>query len=151
MGLQCFQSDDSRYNHQQTDKSQILFQPWCHLYTRKTTGDREQCPMAHQTKQVSIEIFHHWPQPFVAYFKEINQSIPKYFHLCMVRMEFAFQKLMRRGVKYLLEVQYECIYLTSCSQNFSPIIYNCDQLHSYGSSWKHVACLIEVCFLQDEP
>ena len=42
-------------------------------------------------------------------------------------MEFAFQKFMR-SVKGLLEVQYECIYLTSCIQNFSPIIYYCDQL-----------------------
>ena len=27
-----------------------------------------------------------------------------------------------------LEVQYKCIYLTSCIQNFGPIIYYCDQL-----------------------
>ena len=33
---------------------QILFQPQCHLYTRKTTVDQEQCPAAHQTKQVPI-------------------------------------------------------------------------------------------------
>ena len=59
-------------SHQQAEKSQILFQPWCHLYTRKTTGDWEHCPVAHQTKQVPTESLHHWLKPFVAYCKEIN-------------------------------------------------------------------------------
>ena len=81
MCLQCYQSDDSRQSHQRTNKSQILFQPWCHLYTRETTVDRELCPAAHQTKQVPIEILLHWLQPFVAYCKEMNQSILKFFHL----------------------------------------------------------------------
>ena len=81
---QCYQSDDSRHSHQQTNEPQILFQPWCHLYTRKTTVDREQCPAAHQTKQVPTEILLHWLQPFVAYWTEMNQSILKFFHLCNI-------------------------------------------------------------------
>ena len=54
MFLQCYQSDDSRHSHQWTDESQILFQAWCHLYTKKTRDDQEQCPAAHQTKHVPI-------------------------------------------------------------------------------------------------
>ena len=45
-----------------------------------------------------------------------------------ISMEFASQKFIRRSVKGLLEVQYKCIYLTSCIQNFGPFIYYCDQL-----------------------
>ena len=69
-------------------------------------------PAAHQTKGVPNEILLHWLQPFVAYCTETNQSILR-FTTYAISMEFAFQKFMRRSVKGLLEVQYECIYLTS--------------------------------------
>ena len=127
MCLHCYQSDGSRHIHQQTDESQILFQTWCHLYTRKTTVDPEMYPAAHQTEQVPTTILQHWLQPFVAYCTEMNQSILS-FSTFAISMKFAFQKFMRRSIKGLLDVQYECIYLTSCNQNFSPIIYYCDQL-----------------------
>ena len=84
MCLQCYQSDDSRHIHQRTDESQILFQPWCHLYTRKTTVDREQCPAARQTKQVPIAILHHWLQHCVAYCTDMNQTMLKFFPLCRI-------------------------------------------------------------------
>ena len=84
MCLQCYQSDDSRHIHQRTDESQILFQQWCHLYTRKTTVDREQCSAARQTKQLPIAILHNWLQHFVAYCTQMNQSMLKFFHLCRI-------------------------------------------------------------------
>ena len=85
MCLLCYQSDDSRHSQQRTKESQILFEPWCHWYTRKTTVDREQCPAAHKTKQVPTKILLHWLQPFVACCTEMNQSILKFFHLCHIQ------------------------------------------------------------------
>ena len=55
-----------------------------------------------------------------------NESIhTKVFFTYAISMEIAF---MRRSVKGLLEIQYECIYLTPCIQNFGSIFYYCDQL-----------------------
>ena len=152
MCLRCYQSDDSRHNHQRTNESQILFQPWCHLYTRKTTVDREQSPTTHQTKQVPTEISLHWLQPFVAYCTEMNQSILKFFHLCHIHgvcisevHEKACQRHSWSPMKmYLLDL---------LLPNFWPnhLYLWSTEFHSYDSSWKHVACLTEACVYQDEP
>ena len=154
MCLQCYQSDDSRHSHQQTNEFQILFQPWCHLYTRKITVGREQCPAAHQIKQVPIEILLRWLQHFVAYCTEMNLSILK-FSTYAISMEFAFQKFMRRSVKGLLEVQYNSdtnnIYLLYPKFLPSHLLLWSTEFHSYDSSWKHVACPTEACVHQDEP
>ena len=151
MCLQCYQSDNSRHSHQRTNEPQILFQPWCNLYTRKTTVDREQCPAAHQTKQVPIEILLHWLQPFVAHYTEMNQSILKFFHLCHIHgvcisevHEEECQKPSRSPIwMYLLDLLHP-----KCSPNHL-LLWSTE--YSYGSSWKHVACLTEACVNQDEP
>ena len=49
MCFQCYQSDDSRHSHQRFYYNRDVI----------TTVEREQCPVAHQTKQVPIPILHH--------------------------------------------------------------------------------------------
>ena len=118
MCFQCYQSDDSRHSHQRTDESQIIVQPY-HLYTRNTTGDRDQCPAAHQTRQVPIAILHHWLQPFVAYCTEMSQSILK-FSTYAISMETAFQKFMRRSAQRDLSLRWAHMqsYRKRCTQLF---------------------------------
>ena len=87
---------------------------------RKTTVDREQCPAAHQTKQVPIAILLHWLQTTLCCLLHRNESVhTKVFFTYAIYMKFAIQRFMRRSVTGFLEVQYECIYLTSCIQNFA--------------------------------
>ena len=120
MCLQCYQPDDSRHSHQRTNESQnsnhdVIYiqgkQQWTEKSAlRHTRYDRctlttTFCCLLHRNKSIHTKVFPH-----------------------AISMEFAFQKFMRRSVKGLLEVQYKCIYLTSCIQNFGPIIYYCDQL-----------------------
>ena len=137
--MSCYQSDDSRHSHQRTDVSQILIQPWCHLYSRKTTSNREQHLAATQTILVPIVIRYQWLQPFVACCTEMNQFILKFFLFFFffffflffnyaISIEITFLKFIRRIVKGFLEVLHKCIYLTSCILTYSPIIYYCDQL-----------------------
>ena len=90
-------------------------------------GDQQQCSVAHQTKQVPIVIWHHSLQPFIAYCTDMNRSILKFFrlwHIHGVCISEIHEEVCQRPSRF----QYECIYLTSCIQKFSPIFYYCDQL-----------------------
>ena len=45
-----------------------------------------------------------------------------------IAKQFAFKEFMRRCIKCLFKIQYECVNLSSIVQDFSPIIYYCSQL-----------------------
>ena len=114
--------------------------------------DLEQCPAAHQTKQVLTETLLHWLQPFVAYCTEMNQSILRLFHLCHIHEvcisavhEEEYQRPFQDPIwMYLLDLMH-----TKVLPNH--LLLWSTEIHSYGSSWKHVACLTETCVHQDEP
>ena len=45
-----------------------------------------------------------------------------------IAKQFAFKEFMRRCIKCLFKIQYECVNLSSVVQDFSPIIYYRSQL-----------------------
>ena len=147
---------DSSHSHHAANR-QIPLRFCSNHDVRKTIVDREQCPAAHQTKQVPINC------DFVPLIITLccllhrNESInTKAFPLMPYPWRLHFRSLWG-GVsnKGLLEIQYEGIYLTSSIQNFSKntksLLLWSAEFHSYDSSRKHIACLIEACVHQAEP
>ena len=127
------------------DESQNLFPSWCHLCTRKTIVGRQQFPVAHQTKQVPIAILQHWLQHFVAYCKEMNQSILKFLlmpYQWSLHLRSSWGGVSKAFSKSIMNVSTWPSASKILAQSFVTVIAG---LHSYSSSWKHVACLTEVC------
>ena len=89
--------------------------------------DQERSLVTHLTKLEPTPKFRRLQQLVVFYSKERNLSIRVSFRQCHNQI-ICFKKLMRRGVKSLLEVQNKCVNLSFFVQDFYPIIYNSGQL-----------------------
>ena len=117
----------STHSHQQKVLFQTQYLMWCHLCTKRTTRDQERCFGGHPTKPEPSQILLNLQQLVVVWSKEKNLSISM---SCpdSIAKQFAFKEFMRRCIKRLFKIHYECVNLSSIVQDFSPIIYYRSQL-----------------------
>ena len=102
-----------QHSHQQNVLFQTQYLMRCHLCTERITRDQEWCPGGYPTK----------PEP--------NQILLHLFQCLSTNStakQFAFKEFMRRCIKCLFKIQYECVNLSSTVQEFSSIIYYRSQL-----------------------
>ena len=96
---------NSRHSRQRTNKSQILFQPWCHLYTRKNNSGPRTMSCGTPDKTGA-----HWDfaplTTTLCYLLHRNESIhTKVFHLCHI-LGVCISEVNEEGCQTLFEVQY---------------------------------------------